>query len=304
MNWFIIALLPPALWAATNHIDKYLMERYFKNSTMGSLALFSSLIGVIMLPVVLIVHPNVFGISLIDAMVLMLSGGIYIVATLLYLYALQDDEASIVVPLFQTIPVFSYILGRVFLGEQLQQLQIWGGLIILVGSVLLTLEIDLKSKIRFKKSTFILMLLSSLAYAINLFIFKFVSIEGDFWQTSFWEYTGFSLVALSLIIFASKWRKEFFGIFKANTATIVSVNILNEVLSMAGKLLFNFASLLAPLALVSLVNGFQPAFVFLIGVVLTFLFPHIAKESLAKKDLIQKIVSIAIILAGAFLLEK
>ena len=26
MNWFLIALIPPAVWAATNHFDKYLLS--------------------------------------------------------------------------------------------------------------------------------------------------------------------------------------------------------------------------------------------------------------------------------------
>ena len=30
MNWFLIALLPPALWSVTNHFDKYLLSKFFK----------------------------------------------------------------------------------------------------------------------------------------------------------------------------------------------------------------------------------------------------------------------------------
>jgi drug/metabolite transporter (DMT)-like permease len=304
MNWFILALLPPALWAVTNHIDKYLMERYFKGSTIGALAIFSSLIGVILLPIVLLIHPYVLDISLRNALILIGSGGIYIGATLAYLYALQDEEATVVVPLFQTIPIYSYILALIFLGEQLHLGQIFGAVIVIIGSIILTLEIDREQKVRFKKGAFWLMMLSSFLYATNLFLFKFISVDGNFWQTSFWEYSGFALVAIIIIIFAPKWRKEFFDIFKKNTTSIVSVNVLNEVLNIGAKLLYNSISLLAPLALLSLVFCIQPAFVFIFGIILTLFLPKVAKENLSSKALLQKIIAIAIIIVGTYFVVK
>jgi len=59
MNWFLIALVPPALWAITNHFDKYLLSKYFKGGGVGALMVFSSIIGVCLLPVIYWLHPEV-----------------------------------------------------------------------------------------------------------------------------------------------------------------------------------------------------------------------------------------------------
>src|SRR3989338_5774192 len=119
MNWFFIALLAPALWSASNHCDKYLISRYFNGVGTGALVLFSSLVGLLVLPVILLFQPTVIEVSFSNALAMIVSGIIAIIGIVLYLYAMKKDEASIVTPLFQTIPVFAFILGYFVLGETL-----------------------------------------------------------------------------------------------------------------------------------------------------------------------------------------
>ena len=64
-----------------------------------------------------------------------------------------------------------------------------------------------------------------------------------------------------------------------------------------------YATLLAPVALVLLVNSFQPLFVFAFGAVLTLLFPNVAKESLGRVKMLQKGVGICLMLIGGFLIS-
>jgi hypothetical protein len=49
MNWLFYAFSGPLMWAASTHIDKYLVERYFKHSTVTVLLVFTALIGLAML---------------------------------------------------------------------------------------------------------------------------------------------------------------------------------------------------------------------------------------------------------------
>jgi len=83
----------------------------------------------------------------------------------------------------------------------------------------------------------------------------------------------------------------------------LSLNGVNEIINITAKVSFNFASLLTPITLTWIVNSFQPLFVFGYGVILTLFFPHISKESLLKKHLAQKLISIAIMFAGTYLLN-
>lgn len=132
------------------------------------------------------------------------------------------------------------------------------------------------------------MFLASFLVALNGFIFKLVAIQADFWTTSFWEYVGLTILAFALLVFVKSYRKQFFEVVKANKLPVLSLNGLNEVINIIAKFSMNFATLLAPLALVWVVNGFQPFFIFIYGVILTIFFPHLGTETLPKKILYKK----------------
>lgn len=302
MNWFLIALIPPALWSVTNHIDKYLLSKYFKGGGVGALMIFSSLIGIFVLPFLLFFHPEVIDVSLQTALLVMLNGALYILAIFPYFYALQKDEASIAAPLFQLIPVFSYVLAFFVLGETLFIKQIIGGLLVVFGAIGISLELKRGERIRLKKGVFWLMMLSSLIFSLNFLFFKFFAVDSGFWTISFWEYVGFVVFAI-LLLFIKSYREEFLSVMKSNRLAVLSLNGLNEVVNLIAKVSFNFASLLTPITLTWIVNGFQPFFVFTYGVVLTLFFPQISKEKIGGKDLLQKIVAMLIMLAGTYFLN-
>ncbi len=63
MNWFFLALIGPLLYASTNHIDKVLLEKYFKVGGVGALMLFSSLLSVLALPIFYLADPTVLSVG-------------------------------------------------------------------------------------------------------------------------------------------------------------------------------------------------------------------------------------------------
>ena len=303
MDWFLIALLPPALWSITNHFDKYLLSKYFKGGGVGALMVFSSIIGVCLLPLIAFLHPEVLRFSP-NNILITLNGFLYILAILPYFYALQKDEASICVPLFQLIPVFSFVLSYFLLRETLNNNQMAGGILIVVGAIGITLDLTEHKKIKFKKEVFWLMMLSSFIFSLNFIFFKRFAIESDFWFTSFWEYVGFAVFASLLMIFIKSYRAEFFNVLKTNRATVLGLNGVNEIVNIIAKVAFNLASLLTPVTLVWIVNGLQPFFVFIYGVILTLLFPHISQENISKKVLGHKLIAIVVMFVGTYLIEQ
>jgi len=90
--------------------------------------------------------------------------------------------------------------------------------------------------------------------------------------------------------------------FINNTKAILSLNVANETLYMVGNLVFAFSYLLAPIALVLLVDSFQPIFVLGIGIFLTVFFPHVSVENIQAKHLWQKFIAICITGIGTYLL--
>ncbi|MFH1971008.1 MAG: EamA family transporter [Patescibacteria group bacterium] len=304
MKWFLIALLPPSLWSISNHLDKYLISKYFKDGGVGALMVFSSMVGLFILPFILIFHSGVFNVIPINAILIAINGSFYVLAVLPYFYALERDEASITVPLFQMIPVVSYILSYFVLGEILTQQQIIAGIFVVAGAVGISLEIAGGKVLRIKKEVLGLMFLSSLLFAINFMFFKFFALKESFWTTAFWEYVGFSFFALILMVFVKSYRKQFVDVIKRNKIPVIALNGLNEFINIVAKISFNFASMLAPITLVWVINGTQPFFVFLYGVLITLFLPKLGKESLTKEHLIQKIFSIIIMGVGTYFLTR
>ncbi len=302
MTWFLIAALGSLCYASTNHIDKYLISKYLKGGKVGSLIIFSSIFSIFALPVVWYIHPQVFSVSVLQGVALALTGVMTVIAILLYFYALNEDEATMVVPFYQTVPIFAFVLGYGVLGEVITAVQGVAALIIISGATILSFDYT-GGRIHFKRKVVLLMLGASLLYAISSVVFKLVALEEGFWLSTFWSLVGKVLLGGLFLLAVPVYRRQFFTVLKENKVRILALNSVNETLSIVADALVSFATLLAPVALVLLAESFQPVFVFLIGIILTIAFPRISTESLSKRHVFQKICAIGLIVVGSYLLQ-
>ncbi len=301
MNWFFIALIGPILWSLCVHVDKYIISKFFVGRGVGSLMIFTSISGFIISFFVFIFHHEYIFIKPTNAIIIAISGAILVAAFIPYLHALQDEEASWVTVLYQLIPVFGYFLGLIFLNEKLTLLQILASLLVITGAVLISLDYSQNIKIKIKP--LLLMLLSSFMLAVTGLMFKIVAIDETYWGSVFWEYIGGGIFGF-LLLFIPLYRQQFFAVIKRNAKAVILINVTSELVSLIGRLAVNFASLLAPLVLVMLVNGLQPLIVFIYGVIITLFLPTLGKESLTKRIIAQKLLSIIIMFTGVYLLFK
>ncbi len=299
-SWFFIALAGPFFWSISCIIDKYLVEKFSdENHGSGALVIFSSLIGIFIAIAIGIFTDGIWGISILDKLLLILVGILSIIWVILYLFTLEIEDVSSVAPWFLIVPIFGYILGNIFLGENLNNNQIIGSLIILLGVFIISFDFTNK---RIKIKPAIYMTIVSFIVAIIGIIFKFVTIEGNFWVSSFWEYIGLGLSGIIIFIFVPKYRNNFISMNKIGGIKIFILNASNELITIAGNLLANFAILLAPVALVYLFESFQPVILLVMTIIGTKLFPKIIKENLDRKVLIPKIIAIFIIFIGGLFL--
>src|ERR1043165_2951198 len=98
MSWLAFALCGPILWAISTHLDKYLVERYFKDADVAVLLLFTALMGLALMPIIAFFDPAVFQRDLLSIVLMSLSGLLYMGGLYFYLRALQSHEASVVAP--------------------------------------------------------------------------------------------------------------------------------------------------------------------------------------------------------------
>ncbi len=297
-HWLLIAIWAPLLWAFSNHIDKYLITRFGAGLGIKGLITLSSLLSIFIAVGAFIFDSQIFSISFSHQIFLIISGSLYAFAVLSYLFALSEGEASAVTPVFQLIPVFAFILGFIFLGETLSMQQIFGGLIVILGAIFISL--DLK-KFEFKKKSFLFMAFASLLFAVYQILFKAGGGDG-FAIAIFWQAIGTTLAGL-FFLFLPSFRKEFISVFRQKSFAMFGWSIIVEIFTMGGNLLVSRAILLAPAtALVLLVEAFQPICVFFLGIIITLLLPFFAKEDLSRKIIFQKLFAIVIILVGSYFL--
>ncbi len=299
MTWLMLILIPPLLWSLVNHLDKFIITHYTKEKGgIGGLIIFSTLFVFIVIPIIFIINPHVLNISLSSIFTLIFAGIVISLANILYLYALSTDETSAVIPFMQLIPVFAYFLGMAFLGEHLSAQQTLACLVIMVGAFIISLEFNVESKTRIKKGILYFGILSALFFAIYSMLFKVVVLENDFWVSLFWEQIGIFLVGVVLIIFVKRYRTDFLNLVRHNSRQVFFLNLTNELMTDVGNVIFNFATLLAPLAIVNLAESYQGIFVFIEGIIFTKYFPKFASEKMTTKDIIQKVIALVFITAG------
>lgn len=299
--WLIYALSGPLLWALSTHIDKYLVDKYFRHSDTAVLMVFTALLGVIALPVIWVFEPKVMQLSALAIGVMTLSGIFYMGAMLFYLRAIQSEEASVVAPLFQASTLFTFMLGLVLLHELPRWPQLAGVALVMGGAIGLSLDKHLHLS-SFKPRLVLLMVAATFIVALSGVVFKIFAVHDEFWSTTFWTFVGEGLFG-AVILALPKYRRQFLTLLRKNPGPVLGVNAANELVNLGGGLGVRYASLLAPVALVSAVSATTTFFVFLFGIVLTLFFPKFGREDLSARNVLQKAVGGILIMAGVALIQ-
>lgn len=302
----IFSFLAAIFYAATNHIDKYLISKAVKNADYRALILVSTIIaGGVMAVIYLFVCNFNLTFDLPGIVLLFINSIISVLSLISYFKALSRDDTTIIVIMFQLIPVFMLLLSPLVLQDQyINPLQLAGGLLITFAAIFLTYEPAHKKFNKKRLVTLSMMALSSLGYALWFIIERYVNQEHDFNQTILWTNITLFVLGILILIFIKSFRKSFTKMLKNNGPKVVGLNLINELLSSFSNVFSTFAGTMIPVALVSFVTqGVQPFMAMLMGLALTRLFPKIEKEKITKTDIIKRIITIIICIIGLGLIE-
>jgi len=299
--WLLYAFSGPLLWAISTHIDKFLVDKYFRHSDTAVLMVFTAFLGLVALPVIWLFEPKVLALPWLATGVMTVSGILYMGAMLFYLRAIQSEEASVVAPLFQANTLFTFVLGLIFLHELPRWQELLGAGLVVTGALGLSLDKNLHLH-SFKLQLVLLMLAATFVLALSSVVFKFFAVQDEFWSTTFWTFVGEGLFGIAILL-VPKYRRQFVTLFRRNPGAVIGVNAANELINLGGGLGVRYASLLAPVALVSAISATSTFFVFLFGILLTVFFPKIGREDLSARNVYQKAVGGLLIMAGVVLMQ-
>jgi hypothetical protein len=112
------------------------------------------------------------------------------------------------------------------------------------------------------------------------------------------------MAGLTFLVCVPSYRRDFLKLFKQQKVAVFGLIASSKILFSVSEAVTLYATLLAPVALVLLVNSFQHLFVFTLGIVLTLFFPRVAKESLGRMKMLQKGAGIGLMLVGGYLISR
>jgi uncharacterized membrane protein len=299
MRWLLFAILGPLSWAISTHIDKYLVDKYFHNSDTAVFIVFTALAAVFALPVIWLLEPSVLSLPLLAVAVMTVSGALFMGAMLFYLRAIQSEEASAVAPFFQLSTIFTLLLAYAFLGERPGPRQLIGIALIMAGTLFISGNGGASIQ-RFNLRLLCLMAGATFIVALSAVLFKYFAVEDTFWGTTFWSFLGEGLFGAAIVLMPGNYR-QFVRLFRHSPGAVIGINAANELINLGGGLGARYASLLAPVALVSAVTSTTTLFVFAFGVLLTVFFPKFGRESLTVPDLLRKGAAAVLVTAGVIL---
>ena len=302
----ILAIIAAIFYASTNHIDKFLISKAVKNADYRSLILVSTIIaGGVMALIYLFVCGFELSFDFPSIAILFTNSALYTIANIFWFKALDRDDTTIVVIMFQLIPVFMLLLSPIFLPEDnITIIQLLGGLIITVAAVFITYEPAKKKLDREKLITLALMTVVSVLYAVWFILERFINLEHDFNKTVFWSNITLLLVGVIIFTFIKTYRKSFKTMLKSNGAKVIGLNLVNELLNSFGGVLSTFAGTMASISLVSFATqGVQPFAVMIMGILITKLSPKIEKENITRKEVLKRSFAVVLCVIGLACIE-
>lgn len=297
--WIPIAFLAIILWVIGNLTDKYLIEKFRhdddEDTDANTLFLFSSLFAVptALFAVFMGGHITIDLLHTLVGLTVGICNGFYI---FFYLHAIAKTELSRLAPVYQTIPIFVAFLGWFFLGETLSFLQIISVVIIVTGAAILSYH---RTSGHFKILPVIFILLSAIAVAFQFTLFKMTALSTSYWSGVLISSIGLFLFGTVIYLLSSRSRKHFNHIFIKKRYRVITLNLANELNEGAAVLVFTFATLLGPLALVQTVHAFHPVILFIVTTLAAKLGFDTLKEDISRETILQKTVGIALIGIGS-----
>lgn len=309
MLWLPIAISCYALFAVVFLVDKYLLAGPIANPRV--LAFYVGMLGiagVLAIPFGLVAAAGPW-----VAAIALATGAIRIWATYFYFRALQMHEVSRITTAINAFqPVISFWLAWMVSGgaATLDAGELASFALILVGSVVIIAE-----RRTFTFKTLRLSLVSAFLFSLSFIGAKQVydgfaamhlgpaAFNLDKAFVSGFVWMGFGSLMAALFFLFSRPVRDALQAQKSGSGQRKAAGLFlaNQTVGAAAFILQNYAVNLAPLAFVAIINalaGVQYVFLFIFTVLLSLYFPKILKERITPAAIFQKIIAIALIIAG------
>lgn len=304
MSWLVIAAVAYLLIALEVILDKFLLSS--RRVSHPSVYAFYS--GILSLFAFAFFPFGFHGVGVSQLFLSLFSGAVFVYGILALFFAIRESEASRVTPVVgAVIPAVAYFLSIFFLKEQLEMLEIYGVLALILGGIGISFNIDRKDKKIFF-SGLKYSVLAGMLLAVAFTCFKSLYESDNFINVYIWTRFGVMLGALGLFLSPS-WRKIIFNSisnFKNPSGENKRSGLLfvfTKSLGGTGSILKEYATSIGSVTIVSALISLEYVFIFIMGIFLTFWLPEIFSEKRDSRNIAQKLLAVAVITIGVILVS-
>ena len=303
--WLIVCLVVAFLYALSSFIDNYLTDEYFKGRTTQALKIIDGPFCLIVAICVMTYH-GVFDVPPVAILFCTISGVLTALADIPYYLGLRGQESTGMTILFQLSPVFYLLADYLIFGETIDTTSILGFVFILAAPFVIYLA-ERKYARRGNKLKFVAALwiiASVIVYAFSDLFFTHGEDGNDFMSLFFFFLIGEG-VASSLISLAQRgWHKRFAYVAKRGSLKFHAVYIFNLIICTLSDFLYRYALVIGTAAIVSVTaNSSQLILTFVMGIILTHLWPKFGREKLNKHIVRAHLIATVLAVIGIVILQ-
>jgi drug/metabolite transporter (DMT)-like permease len=273
-------------------IDKYVVTQT-NVSKAGTYAFYVSIISgvvIVLLPFGVVHWPSM------TVVWLSLDIGFTFVASIFFLYkALKHANASDVVAWLAAVStITTFVLSVVFLHEDLPPTFLYALVLFILGMLFV-------GHFRFYARSFLQVIIAGFLFGLSAVLLKVLFTHTSFFDGFFWSRMGNLLAGLSLLLFPSI-RRSIFEISKNVTTKTSSIIIINRALGGVAFLCVLYAIRLGSVSVVNALSALQFVFVFVLIFLMRKRLKHLYEHEFRPGHVAHKILAMALILAGFFVL--
>lgn len=230
-----------------------------------------------------------------------ISGVAFTFALFFFYIAIQHGEASRVAPVVGGLsPIFVFLLSRGILGETLSRWEFVAFLILVIGSVLIS--VTHKKGGRFHAGDFKnlgWLVCASFLFGVTYVYEKAVFNETDFINGFIWTRIG-GFIGVLPFLFFSATRESIFEAPRTADRTTVGAFLVNKVFGALGFFFLSFAiSLGSSVSLVNALQGIEYGLIFIFTLFISRFGPRFLEEEITPLIIFEK--TFAIVLIGGAL---
>jgi drug/metabolite transporter (DMT)-like permease len=301
MLWLALSIFVAIASSMGGFIDNYVTDVSFKGRKPEAQKIFGIPVYFLVCLIIAIFFPLV--VPLPTALALFGAGVISALASIFYYRALKSENTTGAAIFLQLSPVLYLIAGWAILGERISPLELFAFCLIIAAPLIIIFSSGKRRKKLELRAAFLFLAYVVLAVAANI-IFLNQGADTTFPAAFFYFILGKFATDLTLSLIMKSWRIRFKDVLKTARWKFIVPMTINEIMFVAVDITYRLALTLAPVAIVSvLTNSVELIATFVLGLILTAIWPIFGREKLNKRTTIAHLIATVLAAAGIIILQ-